>query len=72
MRNFKGLGGLNSESKPIVIAEACENHLGDINVAKEMIILAKNAGADVIKFQHHLRDFEMIKGVCYPKAYIQK
>lgn len=63
LRSFKGLGGLNSESKPIVIAEACENHLGDIDVAKEMIKLAKNSGAEVIKFQHHLRDFEMIKGL---------
>ena len=63
MRSFKGVGGLTSESKPIVIAEACENHLGDIDVAKKMIILAKQAGAEVIKFQHHLRDFEMIKGL---------
>lgn len=63
MRSFKGFGGLTSESKPIVIAEACENHLGDIDIAKKMIFLAKDAGAEVIKFQHHLRDFEMIKGL---------
>ena len=37
--------------KPIIIAEACCNHMGDINIAKEMIIQAKNSGADYIKFQ---------------------
>ena len=37
--------------KPIIIAEACCNHKGDINIAKEMIIQAKNSGADYIKFQ---------------------
>ena len=50
-------------NKPIIIAEACENHLGDINVAIKMIEKSKVAGADVIKFQHHLRDFEMVKGL---------
>ena len=63
MRSFKGLSELNDNSKPIIIAEACENHLGDINVAIKMIEKAKEAGADVIKFQHHLRDFEMVKGL---------
>lgn len=43
-----------------VIAEGCDNHLGDISVAKEMILQAKLAGADAIKFQHHLPDEEML------------
>ena len=63
MRSFNGLGEINDNSKPIIIAEACENHLGDINIAIKMIEKAKEAGADVIKFQHHLRDFEMVKGL---------
>ncbi len=63
MRIFKGLGEINDNSKPIIIAEACENHLGDINLAIQMIEKAKAAGADVIKFQHHLRDHEMVKGL---------
>ncbi len=63
MRNFNGLGEINDNSKPIIIAEACENHLGDMNIAIKMIEKAKEAGADVIKFQHHLRDFEMVKGL---------
>lgn len=43
-----------------VVAEACDNHMGDLAVAKEMVRLAKLAGADAIKFQHHLPDEEML------------
>ena len=43
MRSFSGLGEINDYSKPIIIAEACENHLGDINVAIKMIKNAKEA-----------------------------
>lgn len=46
-----------------IIAEACENHLGNMNAAKEMIVQAKLAGADAIKFQHHLPDEEMLPNV---------
>lgn len=34
-----------------IIAEAGVNHNGDINLAKRLIIEAKNAGADAVKFQ---------------------
>ena len=44
-----------------VIAEACDNHLGDLAVAKEMVRQAKACGVDAIKFQHHLPDEEMLK-----------
>ena len=63
MRSFKGLGGLQDNSKPLIIAEACENHLGDLDVAIKMVEKSFQAGADVIKFQHHLRDDEMIRGL---------
>lgn len=43
-----------------IIAEACENHLGDMEVAREMVRLARLAGADAVKFQHHLPDEEML------------
>lgn len=33
-----------------VIAEGCDNHMGDIDVAMEMARQAKLAGADCIKF----------------------
>lgn len=46
-----------------VIAEGCDNHMGNIDVAKEMCRRAKLAGADCIKFQHHLPDEEMLKDV---------
>lgn len=46
-----------------IIAEAGDNHMGDINDAKEMCLRAKLAGADAVKFQHHLPDEEMLKDI---------
>ena len=37
--------------RTLIIAEAGVNHNGDIATAKEMIVKAKEAGADIIKFQ---------------------
>ena len=34
-----------------IIAEGCDNHLGDTKAALEMVRQAKLAGADAIKFQ---------------------
>jgi len=40
------------DGQPVyIIAEAGVNHNGDVKLAKKMIDLAKNAGADCIKFQ---------------------
>jgi len=47
----------------LIVAEACDNHLGDLGAAKAMVRLAKLAGADAIKFQHHLPDEEMLPEV---------
>jgi len=44
-----------------IIAEACDNHLGNIETAREMVRQAKACGADAIKFQHHLPDEEMLR-----------
>ncbi len=44
-----------------VIAEGCDNHLGNLAAAKEMVRQAKASGVDAIKFQHHLPDEEMLK-----------
>ena len=37
--------------KPYCIAEVGINHNGDLQQAKEMIDVAKNSGADAVKFQ---------------------
>ena len=56
----RGVGGCN----PVyVVAEACDNHLGDFGRAMEMARQAKLAGADSVKFQHHLPDEEMLPDV---------
>ncbi len=46
-----------------IIAEACDNHLGNLDVAKEMIRQAKLSRSDCIKFQHHLPDEEMLPDI---------
>jgi N-acetylneuraminate synthase len=43
-----------------IIAEACDNHLGSLTAALEMVRQARACGADAIKFQHHLPDEEML------------
>ena len=55
-----------NRGKICLIAEACDNHFGSIELAKKMIDQSKKAGADVIKFQHHLPDEEMLPAV--PKS----
>lgn len=49
------------QSGTFIIAEACDNHMGNMDTAKEMCRRAKLAGCDCIKFQHHLPDEEMLK-----------
>lgn len=52
------------DSNPVyIIAEACDNHMGSMDTAKEMCRQAKLAGCDCIKFQHHLPDEEMLPDV---------
>ena len=46
-----------------VIAEAADAHYGSLERAKEMVIRAKNAGANAIKFQHHIPDAEMLRDI---------
>lgn len=47
---------INNYAKPYIIAELGSNHNGDMNLAKEMIIEAKEAGADCVKFQSWSKD----------------
>jgi sialic acid synthase SpsE len=43
-------------SEPYIIAELGSNHNGDMNLAKELIAQAKEAGADCVKFQSWSKD----------------
>ncbi len=51
-----------------IIAEIGVNWFGDIEIAKEMIVLSKRAGADFVKFQ--MFDYETIKN--YSKDLIEQ
>jgi len=53
----------SNKSKVFIIAEACDNHFGNLETAKEMCRQAKLTGCDCIKFQHHLPDEEMLKDI---------
>lgn len=47
---------IKNYGKPYVIAEIGANHNGDIDLAKEMILKAKECGADCVKFQSWSKD----------------
>ncbi len=52
--------------EPFIIAEAGINHNGDISLAKKMVIAARNAGADAVKFQtFYAKDFIQDRSVTY-------
>jgi N,N'-diacetyllegionaminate synthase len=59
------IGGreVSRTSSTFIIAEGCDNHAGRLGDAFEMARRAKLAGADAIKFQHHLPDEEMLRDV---------
>ena len=52
--------------KIFIIAEIGINHNGDINIAKDLILLAKNSGCDAVKFQKRTID------VVYSKEELEK
>ena len=47
--------------KVLIIAEAGVNHNGNLNIAKKMVTVAKNCGADYIKFQSFFHDKLVVK-----------
>lgn len=51
---------IGSDYPPLVIAEVGINHEGEFDKAIQMVDAAKAAGAEVIKFQCHITDKEMI------------
>ena len=46
------IGNFDTEDKVMVIAEIGNNHEGDFQLAKELVALAAEAGADAVKFQY--------------------
>ncbi len=48
--------------KTVIIAEIADSHNGSILQAKALVDAAQEAGADVVKFQLHLPDIEMVPG----------
>ena len=54
MKDFKINNNYIGDNKPIYfIADIAANHDGDLNRAKKLIEIAKESGADAVKFQHH-------------------
>ena len=51
---------LTNESPTYIVAEIGNNHNGDVQLAKQLIDVAVNAGADAVKFQ--LRDMDKVYG----------
>ncbi len=49
---------ISDDSKTFIIAEVGNNHNGDINLAKKLVDLAIDSGADCVKFQ--MRDLETL------------
>lgn len=61
MKNIKIGAALIGVNQPVyIIAEAGDNHMGSVSVAKEMARLAKISGASAVKYQHHLPSEEMM------------
>lgn len=56
--------------RTLVIAEAGVNHNGDIKLAKELIAVAANSGADLVKFQTFVTASNISRSA--PKAEYQK
>ncbi len=52
---------MDNQSIPFIIAEIGINHNGDINIAKQLIDMAKKCGCDAVKFQKRTPD------VCVPQ-----
>ncbi|WP_457563848.1 pseudaminic acid synthase [Caminibacter pacificus] len=64
------IGNHDTQKKVFIIAELSANHSGDIQVAKDTISAAKEAGADAIKLQTYTADWMTIE--CKKEDFIIK
>ena len=51
---------VSSDHPPLVIAEVGINHEGDVNKAIQLVDAAADAGAELVKFQCHITEKEMV------------
>lgn len=58
-------------SRVLIIAEAGVNHNGDINIAKQLCLAAKKAGADVVKFQTWITERIITRNVAQAEYQIE-
>ena len=58
---------IGGEEPCFIIAEAGINHNGSVDLAKELIAVAKDAGADAVKFQTFTTDGLLSKNIVVPK-----
>ena len=54
---------INKESHTLIVAEFSDGHEGDLEHAKKLVDAARASGADVVKFQMHFPEVEMVPGV---------
>jgi N-acetylneuraminate synthase len=55
-----GTRHIGSDAPPLVLAEVGINHEGELNKALELAAAAADAGAEVVKFQCHITEQEML------------
>jgi len=55
------IGKINTDEKVFIIAELSTNHNGSLQIAKDTIYAAKEAGADAIKLQTYTPDWMTLK-----------
>src|ERR1051325_5842900 len=61
MQEFRiGERPVGPEHPPLVFVEVGINHDGDVNKALEMVDAAAAVGAEVVKFQCHITEKEMV------------